>query len=197
VVVSYVVMVKRERDVMVVVTVFGEVSVPATVSVVVTGDAVEMSVRAGAVVVEINVTVAAGSAEAEAVAVTVTPPRFCVTVSTAAQEGAIVVVRIDGETIVAVLVAVKNMKEVFHFVAYTVEMSVTCAGWVEVSKLVLVLVPDIEGPGMITGVGVGVGIITGVGVGEGVGLLVVLVLGTTTGGEVSFCPAQTLGPTSA
>lgn len=110
-------MVNRERDVMVVVTVFGDASGPATVSVVVTGAAVEMSVRAGAVVVDINVTVAAGSAETEAVVVTVTPPRFCVTVSTAAQESVTVVVRIDGEITVAVLVAVRNMKEVFHFVA--------------------------------------------------------------------------------
>lgn len=192
-------MVKRERDVIVVaiVMVFGEVSGPATVRVVITGAAVETSVRAGAVVVVINVTVAAGSAEAEAVAVTVTPPRFCVTVSTAAQEGVAVVVRMDGETIVAVLVAVRNMKEVFHFVAYTVEMIVTCAGWVGASKLKLVLVLDIEGLGITIRVGVDVGTMTGVGAGVGVVLLVVLVLGTITGGEVSFWPAQTLGPTRA
>ena len=180
-----------------IVMVFGEVSGPATVRVVVTGAAVETNVRAGAVVVEINVTVAAGTAEAEAVAVTVTPPRFCVIVSTAAQERVIVVVRMEGETMVAVLVAVRNMNEVFHFVAYTVEMSVTCADWVGASTLMLVLVLDIEGLGITIGLGVDVGILTGVSVGVGVDLLVVLVLGTTTGGEVSFWPAQTLGPTSA
>lgn len=94
------------------------------VRVVVVGGEVEMIVNAGAVEIWITVTVAAGKAETDGVemivradavlvAVTVTPPMFCVSVSV----DMAVVIRIEGETIVAVVVAVRNMKDVFHFVA--------------------------------------------------------------------------------
>lgn len=97
------------------------------VRVVVVGGEVEMIVNAGAVEIWITVTVAAGKAETDGVemigradavvvavtvTVTVTPPTFCVSVSVHMA----VVIRIEGEMIVAVVVAVRNMKDVFHFV---------------------------------------------------------------------------------